>query len=156
MNSSTGVFRSIFSKRRRSFLFGAMASVFAGASVSAQSDKKPSPKESGKKRYHMVVLTNAAPGKDHEFNDWYTNTHLREVLAIPGFVSAQRFTMVRPLAEHPFKYCAIYDLETDDPEATVQEMMRRNGTDQLHSPVAMDSNAYAVVYEAITPVVTRA
>ena len=43
-------------------------------------------------KYTFVVLTNAVEGKDDAFDEWYTNTHLGDVLAVPGFVSAQRFT----------------------------------------------------------------
>ena len=42
-------------------------------------------------KYTFVVLTNAVEGKDDAFDEWYTNTHLGDVLAVPGFVSAQRF-----------------------------------------------------------------
>ena len=40
-------------------------------------------------KYTFVVLTNAVEGKDDAFDEWYTNTHLGDVLAVPGFVSAQ-------------------------------------------------------------------
>src|SRR3546814_16369245 len=44
----------------------------------------------GKERLLYIVLTNATPGDDEQFNDWYTNTHIPDVLAVPGFVAAQR------------------------------------------------------------------
>ena len=34
-------------------------------------------------KHVFVVLTNATPGKDEAFNDWYTNQHIPDVLAIP-------------------------------------------------------------------------
>ena len=43
------------------------------------------------KKYKMVVFTNAVEGKDKEFNDWYQNTHLEQIVSIKSFVRAQRF-----------------------------------------------------------------
>jgi len=103
----------------------------------------------------MVILTNAVAGKDDEFNDWYDNRHINDVLSCPGFVRAQRFKIVAPLVENPWRYCAIYEIETDDPQAAVKELVSRHGTDKLPSSDAMDLNAYAVVYEEITPVISK-
>jgi hypothetical protein len=45
------------------------------------------------------VMTNAKPGRDQEFNDWYTNVHLPEVCSVPGIKSARRFEHSRSLPE---------------------------------------------------------
>ena len=42
-------------------------------------------------RYNLIVLTNPVDGREDEYNDWYTNVHLDDVLKIPGVVGAQRF-----------------------------------------------------------------
>jgi hypothetical protein len=42
------------------------------------------------------VFGNARPGQQDEFNEWYGNVHLPEVLAMPGVVSAQRFDLLAP------------------------------------------------------------
>lgn len=42
----------------------------------------------------VVVLTNAVPGRDAEFNDWYTNVHVPEVLGVPEFAAAWCFGAV--------------------------------------------------------------
>ena len=39
-------------------------------------------------RYMFLGLTNATEGRDDEFNDWYDNRHLPDVLAVEGFVAA--------------------------------------------------------------------
>ncbi len=70
----------------------------------------------------LLVLTNPVEGREETFNDWYTNTHLKDVLAVPGIVSAQRFklagTQLAP-APHPWSYLALYDVETDNLDQTV-------------------------------------
>ena len=67
-------------------------------------------------RFVFMVLTNAKPGQDDEFNNWYTNTHLGEVLSLDGFVSAQRYKLVEgaygPAPAH--EYMALYEIEADD------------------------------------------
>jgi len=74
-------------------------------------------------KYVFMVFANAVEGKDDEFNDWYNNVHLGEVLQVPGFASGQRFEMSgapTPGADH--KYLAMYELETDDAQATLAEL----------------------------------
>ena len=38
-----------------------------------------------------VVLTNAAPGRDADFNDWYSNVHARDTMRMRGALAQQRF-----------------------------------------------------------------
>lgn len=43
--------------------------------------------------YKFVVLTNAVEGRDAEFNDWHSNVHLADVVAIPGILRAERYEL---------------------------------------------------------------
>lgn len=63
-------------------------------------------------KHILVVMTNAEPGRDAEYNDWYTNRHLTDVLALEGFVAAQRFELAEtdPPQEHTYRYLAIYEV----------------------------------------------
>ena len=68
-------------------------------------------------RYSLIVMTNPVEGRDGEYNDWYTNTHLHDVLKIPGIIGAQRFRRSdtqRDSGPFPWGYLAIYECETDD------------------------------------------
>ena len=40
---------------------------------------------------YIVNSRPSAPEREDEYNDWYTNTHLPEVLDIPGITAARRF-----------------------------------------------------------------
>lgn len=62
---------------------------------------------------YLLVFTNAIQGREAEFNDWYTNTHIHEVAAIDGVVSAQRFELCETQMneDQKYKYTAIYELE---------------------------------------------
>jgi hypothetical protein len=68
-----------------------------------------------------TVFSEVPEGVPHdEFNAWY-DEHLPEILAIPGFVAAQRFEL-RPVdpdaeAEKHYRYFALFELDTDPAEA---------------------------------------
>ena len=105
------------------------------------------------KHYNLVVLANPVPGRDVEFNDWYDNVHIGDILAVPGFVAAKRYKLVSDQKPHApeveWRYLAIYDMETDDPIAALAEVRRRDGTDQMVISDAIDrSRTYARIYEA--------
>lgn len=78
-------------------------------------------------KHVLLVLSNPTEGKEDEYNDWYDNTHLGEVLQIPGITAAQRFEIngapTRGEAAH--KYLAIYELDTDTPQASLDELGTR-------------------------------
>ncbi len=100
----------------------------------------------------LIVLSNAADGRDDEFNDWYTNVHLGEVLALGPFVSAQRYkigdTQIFPQTHG---YVAIYDFE-GDPQAAVDALTLR--ADELNMSDAL-ADPMVVVIEPLTGLVTR-
>src|SRR5437867_913537 len=66
----------------------------------------------------MVVLSNpTSPDVEEEFNDWYNNAHLADVLAVDGVMSATRYRLSdgdARAASAPYRYLAIYELESDD------------------------------------------
>jgi hypothetical protein len=71
-------------------------------------------------RHLLLTFSNPAGGREDEFNDWYTHTHLDEVLAaVPGFKSAQRFRlepgtrMTGDTPDAPYRYLALYEVEGD-------------------------------------------
>ena len=44
-------------------------------------------------KFIQIVFSNPAEGKDDEFNEWYDNVHIPDLLAIPGMLSAQRYKL---------------------------------------------------------------
>lgn len=82
-------------------------------------------------RYVFVVLTNASGGRDDEFNDWYNGRHIPDVLQIPGFVAAQRFRLADAQMNDmssPWRYLALYEIETADLAGALKELTARVGT----------------------------
>jgi hypothetical protein len=41
----------------------------------------------------FVVLTEAVPGREEEFHDWYDNVHLADVTSVDGFTKARRYQL---------------------------------------------------------------
>ena len=104
-------------------------------------------------KHVFVVLTNAAPGKEDAYNDWYTNRHIPDVLAIPGIVAAQRFTLStdqRAAPPHPYKYLALYEIETDDLKALLALLNERAGTSAMVISDAIDQQRLAWIFTPIT------
>lgn len=48
----------------------------------------------GQNRYVYLVMSDPLPGKEFEFNDFYQNTHMGDLVQLPGWIGAQRFRLV--------------------------------------------------------------
>jgi hypothetical protein len=82
--------------------------------------------------YKFVVFSNPAPGREDEYNDWYDGVHIGDVVAVPGFTSAKRFRLVPGREEMPdHRYLAIYDISSDDIDATRGDLMARAGDGRM-------------------------
>ncbi len=88
-------------------------------------------------------------GREDEYNDWYQNTHLPEVVTLPGIRSAQRYRQARNLKEgEAYPYLTVYDIETDDIDAVLACLAEAAGDGRINMSDAIDTEgAYAVVYE---------
>ena len=72
----------------------------------------------------MVATRCTDPAREEEFNRWYDEVHLPDILTIPHVVAAQRFRLARDAsrsaspraAEDGPRYLALYELDTDDPD----------------------------------------
>jgi len=65
-------------------------------------------------RWLIVVQTNCTdPAREKEFNDWYDNVHVPDVLKVPGIVRMTRFENVTP-GEQVSKFLALLEVEADD------------------------------------------
>jgi hypothetical protein len=105
----------------------------------------------------MVVLSNAKPGREKEFNDWYTNQHVPDVLKVPGVASAQRYELSKSQrgdTPSQWQYLAVYNLQTDDLPGTLAEIGRRARTPQMPVSDAV-KDTWAYIYEPITEEVKR-
>jgi hypothetical protein len=101
-------------------------------------------------RHVLVVHTRPLEGREEEFNAWYDEVHLPDVLAVEGFVSARRFraapSVHGELPEHPF--LAIYEIEADDLAGALLAL--RTAARQMEMSPALDRSAMATyAYSAV-------
>jgi hypothetical protein len=94
-------------------------------SIGAPGKREPAP---GKHRYSFLVFANPLPGKEVEFNDWYTTTHMGDLVQLPGWIGAQRFRLVSGVTPRPSAagyaqgYLIIWDLEETEAAAALSRM----------------------------------
>jgi hypothetical protein len=77
-----------------------------------------------------LVHTNCEAGREAEFNEWYENVHLRDLLSVDGIVAAQRFQLTGPGPQTVTRsgepavaqYLAIYELDTEDTDAVLERI----------------------------------
>ena len=106
----------------------------------------------------FVVFTNPVEGKEDVYNAWYDNVHLPDVLDVPGFVSAQRFRLSdtqRAAGPFPWRYLALYNIETDDLQGTLATLGARSGTSAMVLSDALAEQRLAWVFDPIMPEVTK-
>jgi hypothetical protein len=100
----------------------------------------------------MVVQTSPVdPAKEDEYNNWYDNTHIPEILQIPGFVSARRFKLPGPGRDGAHSYLAVYELDADDLTAPAAELGRRSAAGETtgSDALGMDPAPVIAIYEAL-------
>ena len=105
----------------------------------------------------FVVFTNPGPGREKEYNDWYTNVHLPEVLKIPGIVGAQRFRLSaaqNPGTAAPHRYLAIYDCDSRRLDEVIQTLKRKAEAAELTLSDALAEGSVGYFFDSITELVT--
>jgi hypothetical protein len=106
-------------------------------------------------KYVMAVMTRpASPDREDEFNEWYTNTHIGEVISVPGFTGARRLKQIEAL-KNPTSpeqdYLALYEVEADDIGTVLAEVGARAGDGRIAANDVMVvevSGIYEVISEA--------
>jgi hypothetical protein len=116
---------------------------------------------------NLLVYTNPTPGRDAEFNDWYDNTHLPQILTLPMVVAAQRFrlsptgvdgtaagSLVDTSAPLPHSYLAVYEV-TGDPTVAVQAITDGcvDGSIELHEAFDV-AGTLSIKAAPLSPVLT--
>ena len=110
-------------------------------------------------KYTFLAFTNPVAGKEDEYNAWYDEHHLKDVINVPGFVSARRFRLAATQFEFntvtpAYRYLALYEIDTHDIEGTLAEIVKRAGTADMVMIDAIDMGTLsAPVYEEITPLI---
>lgn len=103
------------------------------------------------KKHLVLVLTEPTEGHEGEFNDYYENLHLDEVLETTGWRSAQRFKLVDQAGEPcPLPYLAVYEVDAED-SASVLKTLNETRPQRQQSDALNRRTGRAWVFEAIGP-----
>lgn len=101
--------------------------------------------------YLMIVYSAPVKGREDEYNRWYNEQHLPDVLRVDGVAAARRFNALPAPDGEKAGYMAIYELECDDPTQVMDRLAGLAGTDEMVMTDAMDPDSVSVVfYDAIT------
>ncbi len=75
--------------------------------------------------HKMVVLAKAVPGQLDALAKWYDEQHMKDLLAVPGLVTAERHKIVpikRPEGTPEWDFMLIYELDNQDPMVVLKNM----------------------------------
>jgi len=100
----------------------------------------------------MVAFSNPVDGKEDEYNEWYANVHLKEVVQVKGFKSAQRLRLAdaQMMEGQAHKYLVIYEMENEDVAGTVANLQAAIGGGQLHmKPVIDEAGLTMSIFQSI-------
>ena len=107
----------------------------------------------------FLAFSNAANDQVHEeYNEWYDNVHMKEVLALPGVISARRVKLanaqIMPGDDAGGRnYLALYEVEVENWEdlARVQQQGFANGNITINTDLLqLDPMVQTMVFEEIT------
>ena len=98
-----------------------------------------------------ILVVNSGPaaaGRDQEYNDWYNNVHLVDVLKVAGFNAAARYKKVDAEAD-PQPYLAIYEVEADDLQGAFAALgaAAASGDMPVSDVLGMDPPPTLAIYE---------
>lgn len=105
-------------------------------------------------KHLMCVMTSPVPGREEEFQRWYDEQHVPDLLRVPGVTSGQRFCLSGyQHKEPPFpqSYFAIYEIETNDLEGVSKEILRRVNTPDMPISEALAPGFVRFLLDPVTP-----
>lgn len=92
----------------------------------------------------MIVLSNPIDAtREDDYNDWYNNVHIPELLVLDGFVAARRFRVLDEGAEQ--RFAAVYELEADDLTSIMDVIGKAVVDEKIHMTDAIEMEPPAFV-----------
>lgn len=122
-------------------------------------------------RYTWLVLTNAEADREEDFERWYNDVHVPDLLRVPGVVGVTRGKLAKVqtdpgptgIAVVPteqtrlkYSYLATYIIETDDLPSVLQTVADWAGTDKMVMSDALSADITTMCFEDLMSVETPA
>jgi hypothetical protein len=70
------------------------------------------------------VFTGAFPGREREFEQWYTSTHIPDVFQHPHVAAATQYKVLTDATGVFSRHLTVYELTGDDPNAVVEALFK--------------------------------
>jgi hypothetical protein len=108
------------------------------------------------KHVFLVRTGPSSPDRTDEYNDWYDNVHLPDLLDVKGVVGASRYRVAKAQqggapVEGP-QYLAIYEVEIEDVQDFFDDMMRAATDGSMRMSDVLDQSVVDLsMWEEITP-----
>lgn len=101
----------------------------------------------------ILALTNAVVGRESEFNQWYDDVHVKDLVAVSGIGAAQRYRFVpaNNLPVPPYEYLTIYRTDVS-PDAVFANLAATRDTRAISDSLAPGGGLWG--FEPIGPRVT--
>jgi hypothetical protein len=91
------------------------------------------------------------PDAEEEYDHWYREVHIPELLAVPGFEAARRYRIREDLGRgesHKPRFLTVYELEADDLADPVNAMRTRPRPPAASTP-PLSPSTVVTVYELV-------
>lgn len=109
----------------------------------------------------MVVFTDPkGPEAEEQYNKWYTDVHVPEVLETPGFVAVTRYKVtdspgVPGAGSEVQRYLALWEIEADDVAAAAKALQEQAvkdgwGLGEGIDPMSISMRFFEPITERIT------
>jgi hypothetical protein len=102
----------------------------------------------------LLALSNPIAGREADFEAWYDDQHVPDVLRVEGFVGAQRFA-IDPTGRRgppPWSRLCTYAAKRQPPLALLKDIGARAGTDEMPITDALDrASGFTGLFAALTP-----
>jgi len=102
----------------------------------------------------LIVSTNpASPEREDEYNQWYEDVHIVDVLKLQGFTAARRYRAVPAGPQPPaHAYSALYEVEADDLPGALGNLLEasRTGTVRSSDVIQLDPPPNLQLFELIS------
>jgi hypothetical protein len=108
-------------------------------------------------RTYILVRSNPLPGKEAEYNAWYENVHLPELLQIEGVKAYRRFALATVQMndkKQSHKYLIQLEIDSNDIPATISRMYAAHPAMHME-PVADFANLELSVVQVVTEEVRK-
>lgn len=106
---------------------------------------------------YILIRSNPLPGKEAEYNAWYDNVHLPEMLQIEGVKAYQRFALAKDQMNdkaQSHKYLIRLEIDSENIPATIARMYAAHPTMRME-PVADFENLELSVVQTVSEEVRK-